>query len=170
VSRSETQRKQLVQGIVEQARRGSTRSVLLHTAIAERLGLNPSDHKCADLLMSESGLSTPGRLAELTGLSTGAITGVLDRLERAGFVAREPDASDRRRTLVRITPERMPNMKRIFSPLMQGMERLCANYTTTELSLILRFMRESEQMAIAAAEEVRKQTEASAKRPGGSTV
>jgi DNA-binding MarR family transcriptional regulator len=170
VSRSETLRKQLVQGIVEQARRGSTRSVMLHTAIAERLGLNPSDHKCADLLMAESGVSTPGHLAELTGLSTGAITGVLDRLERAGFVMREADQNDRRRTLVRITPERMPNMKRIFGPLIQGMERLCAGYTNAELSLILRFMRESEQMAIAAADEVRKQTEANLKRPGTGDV
>lgn len=164
MSRSETLRKQLVQAIVEQARRGSTRSVLLHTAVAERLGLNPSDHKCADLLMAESGVSTPGRMAELTGLSTGAITGVLDRLERAGFVVREADPNDRRRTLVRLTPERMPNMKRIFAPLIQGMERLCANYTNAELSLILRFMRESEAMASAAAEEVRKQTEVSSKR------
>src|ERR1700759_5382362 len=110
-ARTVTERRLLVHNIIEQVRRGSTRSVLLHTAIAERLGLNPSDHKCADLLMAESGVSTPGRLAELTGLSTGAITGVLDRLERAGFVGREADPSDRRRTLVRITPERMPNMK-----------------------------------------------------------
>lgn len=120
--------------------------------------------------MSESGVSTPGRLAELTGLSTGAITGVLDRLERAGFVAREADPGDRRRTLVRLTPDRMPNMKRIFSPLMHGMERICANYTTQELSLILRFMRESEQMAIEAAEEVRKQTEMNLKRAGTGEV
>lgn len=164
MSRSETLRKQLIEAIVAQARRGSTRSVMLHAAVAERLGLNPSDHKCADLLMAESGVSTPGRMAELTGLSTGAITGVLDRLERAGFVVREPDPNDRRRTLVRLTPERMPNMKRIFAPLMQGMERLCANYTNAELSLILRFMRESEEMASAAADQVRKQTEVSTKR------
>ena len=159
VSRSQLSRKQLVSAIVEQARRGSTRSVLLHTVVAERLGLNPSDHKCADLLMSESGVSTPGRLAELTGLSSGAITGVLDRLERAGFVVREADPHDRRRTWVRLTPERMPNMKRIFSPLAQGMEKLCAGYTLAELQLILRFMRESEAMATAATEEVRRQIE-----------
>lgn len=158
VSRAETSRKQLVQAIIQQARRGSTRSVLLHTVVAERLGLNPSDHKCADLL-SESGSSTPGRLAELTGLSTGAITGVLDRLERAGFVLREADPDDRRRTVVRLTPERMPNMQRIFSPLMQGMERLCANYSTEQLQLILDFMRASAEMAEKAAQEVREQTE-----------
>jgi DNA-binding MarR family transcriptional regulator len=151
VSRSQLSRKELVSAIVEQARRGSTRSVILHTVVAERLGLNPSDHKCADLLLlQESGVSTPGRLAELTGLSTGAITGVLDRLERAGFVVREADPNDRRRTWVRLTPERMPNMKRIFSPLADGMEKLCAKYSAAELQLILRFMRETGEMAIAA--------------------
>jgi DNA-binding MarR family transcriptional regulator len=150
----------LVQAIIEQVRRGSTRSVLLHAVIAERLGLNPSDHKCADLLMSESGVSTPGRMAELTGLSTGAITGVLDRLERAGFVAREPDPHDRRRTLVRITPERRPDVHHIFAPLTQAMTRLCAKYSADELSLVLRFLREMDEIAVEVAEEVRKQTQA----------
>jgi DNA-binding MarR family transcriptional regulator len=160
LSRSQLSRKELVSAIVGQARGWSTRAVLLHGVVAERLGLNPSDHKCADLLMSaESGTSTPGRLAELTGLSTGAITGVLDRLERAGFVMREADPTDRRRTWVRLTPERMPNMKRIFSPFADGMEKLCSQYTVVELQLILRFLHESEAMATVAAEEVRKRTE-----------
>ena len=159
LSRSQPSRKELVSAIVGQARGWSTRAVLLHAVVAERLGLNPSDHKCADLLMSESGTSTPGRLAELTGLSTGAITGVLDRLERAGFVAREADPNDRRRTWVRLTPERMPNMKRIFSPFADGMEKLCSKYTLAELQLIHRFLRESEAMAVVAAEEVRKRTD-----------
>jgi DNA-binding MarR family transcriptional regulator len=150
----------LIQAIIEQVRRGSTRSVLLHAVIAERLGLNPSDHKCADLLLSESGVSTPGRMAELTGLSTGAITGVLDRLERAGFVAREPDPHDRRRTLVRITPERMPDMRHLFAPLRQGMTRLCAKYSTDELSLLSRFLGEMDELAAEVAEDVRKQTAA----------
>ena len=148
-----------VRSIVEQARKSSTQAVLLHAVIAERLGLNPSDHKCADLLLSQSGVCTPGRMAELTGLSTGAITGVLDRLERAGFVAREADPHDRRRTLVRLTPDRMPNLERIFAPLTLGMERMCGRYTTEQLALVLKFMTEAEAMAGQAAEEVRKQTE-----------
>jgi DNA-binding MarR family transcriptional regulator len=160
VSRAQSTRKQLVGAIIDQARKSSTRAVLLHAVIAERLGLNPSDHKCADLLLSETGVCTPGRMAELTGLSTGAITGVLDRLERAGFVVREADPHDRRRTLVRLTPERMPNLQRIFAPLSNGMERLCDRYTTAQLSLVLQFMGEAEEMAARAADEVRKQTEA----------
>jgi DNA-binding MarR family transcriptional regulator len=160
VSRAQTARKQLVSAIVDQGRKSSTRAVLLHAVVAERLGLNPSDHKCADMLLSESGVSTPGRMAELTGLSTGAITGVLDRLERAGFVVREADPNDRRRTIVRLTPERMPNMERIFEPLAKGLDRLCARYTNAELTLVLRFMREADLMSAQAADEVRKQTAA----------
>lgn len=156
VSRPEASRKELVQAIIDQARRASTSSVLLHSVVAERLGLNLSDHKTADLLLSESGVSTPGRLAELTGLSTGAITGVLDRLERAGFVEREHDPSDRRRVLVRLTPQRTPNLQRIFSPLAQGLEKLCEEYTNAQLLLILKFMRASEEMAREQTSEVRR--------------
>lgn len=149
-------RKQLVQAILAEARSGSTRSVLLHAAVAERLGLNASDLKCADLILAESGTSTPGRLAELTGLSTGAITGVLDRLEHAGFVAREADPEDRRRTVVRLVRGSMPNLERIFAPLRKGMESVCANYTQDQLAIILSFMRESQGMMTKAAQEVRK--------------
>jgi DNA-binding MarR family transcriptional regulator len=159
VSRAESSRRELVAALVQQARKAATRAVLLHTVIAERLGLNPSDHKCADLLLAESGTSTPGRLAELTGLSTGAITGVIDRLEHAGFVVREADPEDRRRTLVRLTPEHAPDMHELFAPFRSGMARLCASYTTEQLQLILRFMRQSEEMAVQATEEVRRKTE-----------
>ncbi len=73
-------------------------------AIAATLGLNPTDLRCIGFAWSEPDL-TPGRLAELTGLTTGAVTGVLDRLERAGYVQRAPDPRDRRRTLVRVSHE-----------------------------------------------------------------
>src|SRR5260370_4757362 len=70
--------------------------VLFHHAVAERLGIGPTDHKCLDLLR-ERGPMTGSELAALTGLTTGAITGVVARLERAGFLSREPDTHDRRK-------------------------------------------------------------------------
>src|SRR5437762_3613220 len=76
----------------------SAQAAAYYEALAERLGLNAPDLRSLELLSVEAGL-TPGRLAELTGLTTGAITGVLDRLEKAGLVKREPDAQDRRRIL-----------------------------------------------------------------------
>jgi DNA-binding HxlR family transcriptional regulator len=124
----------------------STRSVLLHAAVAEKLGLNPSDHKCADVLRGEPGPITAGRLAELTGLSTGAITGVLDRLEQAGFVARDHDPNDRRRVVIRCTPERMPDLRPVFMPLRDAMIAFCTRYSDSELRLILDFMQSSEHV------------------------
>jgi DNA-binding transcriptional ArsR family regulator len=144
VTRGEGERQTLLGAIAEEGRRMSTRSVLMHAAIADKLGLNPSDHKCADVLRDQPGPITAGRLAELTGLTTGAITGVLDRLERAGFVSRDRDPNDRRRVVVRCTPERAPDLGPLFMPLRDGMIACCQRYTDGELRLILEFMQSSE--------------------------
>lgn len=73
--------------------------VLFHEMVAERLGLNATDFKCFGIL-KRSGPLSAGQLAEETGLTSGAITGVLNRLERAGFVRRQQDPTDRRRVIV----------------------------------------------------------------------
>jgi DNA-binding MarR family transcriptional regulator len=67
---------------------------------AEAVGLNPSDLGCLCLLLLHGPIPA-GRLAELTGLTTGAVTGVIDRLERAGFAQRVLDPSDRRKVIVK---------------------------------------------------------------------
>lgn len=133
------ERETLIASVMNAGRMMSSRSVVFHAAIADRLGLNPSDHKCADLISNETEPVTAGRLAEITGLTSGAITGVLDRLERAGLVAREPDAGDRRRVLIKRT-DRTPIMRDLFMPMMQGMASLCGTYTNEELALISTFM------------------------------
>lgn len=135
------ERENLIASVMNEGRRMSARTVLFHAAIAERLGLNPSDHKCADLICNETGPITAGRLAEITGLSTGAITGVVDRLEKAGFVARVPDAEDRRRVVITGIEGRAPNMREFFLPMMEGMATLCDGYSNEQLDLIAGFMR-----------------------------
>src|SRR5215203_7474527 len=85
------------------SRRFSAATVLFHHAVAERLGLGPTDHKCLDLLR-ERGPMTGSALAAITGLTSGAITGVVARLERAGYVRREPDPSDGRRLILSLVP------------------------------------------------------------------
>jgi DNA-binding MarR family transcriptional regulator len=72
-----------------------------HEVVAASLGLNATDLRCLELAWTEEDM-TPTRLAELSDLTSGAVTGVLDRLERAGFVRRESDPNDRRRLLVRV--------------------------------------------------------------------
>lgn len=148
-------RSDLIESIEHQARVGSTQTVLFHTAIAERLGLNPSDHKVADILSLAEGPVTPGRLAELTGLTTGAITGVLDRLESGGFVAREPDPADRRRIIVRLLPGRVPELVGLFASIGARLRELCSHYTTEELSTVLEFMEKNAAIVSASAAELR---------------
>lgn len=100
-------------------RRLLPRAVLYHEAVADRLGINPTDLKCLELLAGEEAMS-PSRLAELAGLTTGAITGVIDRLERAGIVRREPDPTDRRRIAIHIRPERTVELSRLYAPFLAG--------------------------------------------------
>jgi DNA-binding MarR family transcriptional regulator len=94
-------------------------------AAAAQLGLNITDLRCLGLAATQPDM-TPGRLAELSDLTTGAITGVLDRLERAGFVRREPDATDRRRTLVRVLPKRQPEIEEVDGPLERALAEVVA--------------------------------------------
>jgi len=153
------EREEMVASVIDESRRMSTRTVVFHAAIAERLGLNPSDHKCADLICNETGPVTAGRLAELTGLSTGAITGVVDRLERAGFVSRVPDPEDRRRVVITSCMERRASdMRHLFVPMMAGMVAVCENYSDAELALILDFMRRCGQMTEARIQALRHAT------------
>jgi len=141
MSRIDRKRQQLLETVTDEGRKMSTRTVMLHSTVADKLGLNPSDHKCVDLIHSQVDPLTAGGLAELTGLSTGAITGVLDRLERAGFVARAHDPNDRRRVVIRCTPERAPDLRPFFAPLRAAMLKFCERYSNEELEVILSFMR-----------------------------
>jgi DNA-binding MarR family transcriptional regulator len=101
----------------EVLRRVIAQSIAIHEAVAARLGINATDLRSLELAGSEPEM-TPTRLAELTGLTTGAVTGILDRLERGGFVRREADAADRRRILVRVVPERMSDMAAAYEPVL----------------------------------------------------
>ncbi len=113
----------------------SAYSLLFHQAVASRLGLNVTDLKCLDLARGETRL-TPGRLAELTGLTTAAVTTILDRLEHAGFVQRERDPNDRRKILVRPLAERAGEVTHLFAPLDSAITQLLAQYSTEELAFL----------------------------------
>ncbi|HEY6609203.1 MAG TPA: MarR family transcriptional regulator [Candidatus Limnocylindria bacterium] len=91
-------------------------SIAYHDAVAASLGINATDLRCLELLAAEPDV-TPSRLADLAGLTTGAVTGVLDRLEEAGFLRREADPGDRRRIVVRMVPERMGEIEAAHEPL-----------------------------------------------------
>src|SRR5919204_5592667 len=96
------EREEIIQAIVEKFREMSTETIMFHQNVADVLGLHITDHKCLDLIR-QYGAMPAGRLAELTGLTTGAVTGIIDRLEKAGYVRRANDPKDRRRTIIEPT-------------------------------------------------------------------
>ena len=94
----------LMQELEHAMRRSSAQGVIFGQTVANVAGISSSDLECLDFLNLE-GRVTAGRLAEVTGLTTGAITGVVDRLEKAGLVRRERDESDRRKVFIAVVPE-----------------------------------------------------------------
>lgn len=123
-------------------RRLGCETIMFHQAVADRLGLNVTDHKCLDFLLMY-GPSTAGELSHRSSLTTGAITAVIDRLERAGFVRREADPSDRRRVIVSPVFERLSEIGMLFADLGSEMGQLAARYSRAELDVIIDFMNRS---------------------------
>lgn len=139
--------RQLAEEIVGSlARRHSTATVLFHHAVADLLGLGPTDHKCLDLLR-ERGLMTGSELAAITGLTTGAITGVVTRLDRAGYVRREPDQHDRRKQVLHLVPEGMRDLHAVFDPLREDAATLLEGFDTHQLAAIAEFLARSTDFA-----------------------
>ena len=120
------------------ARRHSTAAVLFHHAVAERLGLGPTDHKCLDLLR-ERGPMAGSDLAAITGLTSGAVTGVVARLERAGFLRRGPDPNDGRKQVLRLALERTP-IHDVIAPLRKDVAILLENFDAHQLTAIAGFL------------------------------
>jgi DNA-binding MarR family transcriptional regulator len=121
------------------ARRHSTAVVLFHSAVAERLGLGSTDHKCFDLLR-ERGAMTGSELAAITGLTSGAITGVVARLERAGYLRREPDAHDRRSQILSPAVERVRDVQKVFGPIREDVAALLEAFDTHQLAAVAKFL------------------------------
>ena len=138
---------ELLEALAWAGRRLSTATVLLHSAIAEHFGLNATDWKCHELL-TQTGPITAGELAELSGLTTGAITGVVDRLEQAGFVRRGRDPNDRRRVIILpiLEQELEIRIEQVFQGLTQGVAEVAAKYSNEELAFILEYITDSTQM------------------------
>ncbi len=123
------------------ARRYMASYALLNQALADRLGLHPTDLQCLNLLTLEPGPVTTGRIAELTGLTTGSATRLVDRLERAGYVVRARDAGDRRLVLVAPVPERIAEVARVWERVGSGWFALFDDLDDRELALFVEHMR-----------------------------
>ena len=130
--------------------------------VADRAGISSSDMDCMDFLNVE-GRMTAGRLAELTGLTSGAITGVIDRLEKAGFVRRERDERDRRKVFIAPVPERIMEIGRFYESMQRAMQKQSDGYSDAELKLLLRYATESYQSILGATNELKAMIEGSPK-------
>jgi DNA-binding MarR family transcriptional regulator len=110
-------------------------------AAAARIGITVTDMQVIDVL-NLTGPMTAGQLADLTGLTTGAITGMLNRLEEAGLVRRERDPSDGRRVIVRLVPDKdeMQKIEAIFDSLGDAWDEMASHYDDKQLAFLLEFL------------------------------
>lgn len=146
-TRPQSERKRLVAELTQAVRVAGRHTVFFHEAIAERLGLSAVDSRVLSYLL-EAGPVPAGRLAELTGLTSGAVTGMIDRLERGGFVRRDRDPEDRRRVIVApvANSSRALSAERLFAPLGEAFGLLTERYTTAQLAILVEFVTRASEM------------------------
>jgi len=130
-------REEIIQVIVDKFREMSLETIMFHQAVADVLGLHITDHKCLDLI-HRFGAMPAGKLGDLTGLTTGAVTGIIDRLEQQGYARRTNDPKDRRRTIVEPIANRKLERKieTTFMPLHERMHDILSSYADSELAFL----------------------------------
>jgi DNA-binding MarR family transcriptional regulator len=153
-------KRRIFEELLGEIRRSQNATDRFDQAVADALGLNRTDMRCLDIVDRE-GPVPAGRLAEAMGLTTGAITTVLDRLERAGYARRVRDADDRRRVLVEVSPEAAAGAAAFYGEHLRFSERMYQRYTVDQLEMLLGFVREgrelNEREAARVEEETRRQ-------------
>lgn len=138
-----------------EARRYMAAYALFNQAVADHLGLHPTDVQCLNLLSLEGGPVTTGRIAELTGLTTGSATRLVDRLERAGYVTRARDTEDRRRVLVSLAPGRTAELGALWRRLNGTWGTMFDVYSDAEVALLIAHMRRTVEVSAQQVERLR---------------
>jgi DNA-binding MarR family transcriptional regulator len=128
----------LLRTLLGELRRTVTQHTFFSQAVATQLGVGTTDLDCL-LQLHHFGPATAGQLADVLGLTTGAVTGVIDRLVGAGYVVRDTDPSDRRRVIVRPVDERMLRLDEVYAPLVALLERALEPVSDSTLSMLLYF-------------------------------
>ena len=132
----------LLESLLRELRDFSDQDVLFSQALAERLGINLTDFKCLSIL-ERNGAVTAGKLAELTGLTSGAVTGLIDRLEKAGWARRVRDPHDRRHVIIEAVAERSADFEALFSTSGRAMAGLVEGYSEEQLGFLVDFFTRS---------------------------
>ncbi|WP_199931070.1 MarR family winged helix-turn-helix transcriptional regulator [Streptomyces sp. CB02923] len=138
---TDPRRARLSEELSKESRRYLASYVLFNQAVADHLGLHPTDVQFLSLLTAEPGPRTVRQIADMTGLTTGSATRLVDRLERGGYVARTPDRQDRRRVLVTPVADRVARVTAVWDDLGRNWQALLDDHTDDELEVITRHMR-----------------------------
>jgi DNA-binding MarR family transcriptional regulator len=134
-----------IDSVIRSLRRVNLQGSFFGQTVALRFGLSESDIETLEALM-DMGASTAGRLSELTGLTSGAVTRVIDRLEQSGYVRRVPDPADRRRVIVEVVPEKVAAVQSTLGRIGQASSEEIGRYTDAQLALINDFLTRMEQI------------------------
>jgi len=165
-------RDELLAELSREGRRLGSVSTLHNQSCADLVGLNPSDWECLDVL-DWTGPVTAGRLAGHVGLTSGAITGVIDRLEKAGFVRRAPDPADRRKVIVHLLRDRDRELGEVFGHLREVFGHLTAGYGDAELAVIVDFLRAANEALVESTDLMRaasRERKRARREPGATTT
>ena len=149
-------KKDLIDELAGEFRVSGNQDSAFDNLAAERLGVNRTDLHCLNIIENSGGL-TAGELADEAGLTTGAVTGVIDRLERAGYARRVSDPADRRRVKLEVTPKFYSRANKIWGPMAADWEsRLSRRFTAEELELVTEFLRATNELSRGHLERLRK--------------
>ncbi|MFD4830035.1 MarR family winged helix-turn-helix transcriptional regulator [Streptomyces uncialis] len=148
-------RAELLAAVTVAARRHHAAYTLFSQALADRLGLHPTDLQCVSLLGLDPRPRTTGEIAKLTGLTSGSATRLVDRLERAGLAGRSPDPHDRRKTLVSLTTRRASEVDAAWDTPAKAFAAALDDFTDGELAVVERYLRRTTQVGDAQAERLR---------------
>jgi DNA-binding MarR family transcriptional regulator len=137
---SRDSKKQLIEQVIHLARDHQAANDAFDEVAYEKLGINRTDGRCLDIIQNR-GPMTAGRLAELSGLTTAAVTSVLDRLEKAGYARRVRDQRDRRQVIVELTPLLAERGTQIWGPLGEEATTEIGRLSVDQLKLVMEFFR-----------------------------
>src|SRR6476646_2572270 len=159
-------RDQAVESVVKALRRANCQGSIFGQTIAIRLGLSESDIDALELLI-DTGAATAGRLSEVVGLTTGAVTRVIDRLEQAGYVRRKTDPADRRRVVVEVVPERVATVQSLLESLERASAEEIGRSSAEQLALITDFRSRMASLTQTEAARLRTSPEGDPSEPTG---
>src|ERR1700674_875024 len=141
-------RAEVIESLGKAVRRFIAGSILFNLKVAQDLGTNAIDLQCLNLLEIQQNVR-PGDLAKWTRLSTGGVTVVLDRLEAAGYIQREPNPEDRRSSIVRLVPGSLRKLQTIYRSKGEGLVSVLSEYNDHDLRVILDFFEKTNRAGAA---------------------